>query len=242
MILFISDLHLSASTPELLSLFQNFLANRARQAEALYILGDLFEAWVGDDDGDAPGHREVIAALRNAADSGLAIYLQCGNRDFLLGNDFAAAAGITLLPDPYVLSLPTWQFVLSHGDQLCSDDRAYQAFRLQVRAADWQAAFLARPLTERRALAQHIRGESERNKQEKAAYLMDLNAGATDDFLRQHGYATFIHGHTHQPATHQHLVDGIQVERWVLADWHDNQGECLIWDGEQLIREAISTS
>jgi len=247
LILFISDLHLSPRTPGATSLFLAFLAGRARQAEALYILGDFFEAWVGDDDRDDPFHHQIIAALRTASDSGLAIYLLHGNRDFLLGAEFAAASGITLLPDPYVLSLPTWQFVLSHGDALCTDDTAYQAFRRQVRDPAWQQAFLAKPLTERQAIAQHMRAQSEQNKQATAyaaPYLMDLNPGETDDFLRQHGYATFIHGHTHRPDRHDHIVDGIHVERWVLADWHeagpDSRGECLTWDGDTLRREPLA--
>ena len=246
MILFISDLHLSPRTPGATSLFLAFLAGRARQAEALYILGDFFEAWVGDDDGDDPFHRQIIDALRAASDSGLAIYLLHGNRDFLLGAGFATASGVTLLPDPYVLSLPTWQFVLSHGDALCTDDTAYQAFRRQVRDPAWQQAFLAKPLAERQAIARHMRAQSEQNKQaaaDAAPYLMDLNPGETDDFLRQYGYATFIHGHTHRPDRHDHIVDGIHVERWVLADWHEagpvSQGECLAWDGETLRREPL---
>lgn len=243
MILFISDLHLSPRTPGATSLFLAFMAGQARQAEALYILGDFFEAWVGDDDSDDPFHRQIIDALRSASDSGLAVYLLHGNRDFLLGPDFAAASGVTLLPDPYVLSLPTWQFVLSHGDALCTDDTAYQAFRRQVRDPAWQQAFLAKPLAERQAIARHMRAQSEQNKA-ASPYLSDLNPGETDDFLRQYGYATFIHGHTHQPACHDHIVDGIHVERWVLADWHeagpDSRGECLAWDGEHLRREPLT--
>lgn len=239
MLLFISDLHLSAATPELLAVFTRFLAGLARQAEALYILGDLFEAWVGDDDRETPGHAEAIAALRAASAAGVKIFIQRGNRDFLLGEAFAAATGTTLIADPYLVSADGWQFVLSHGDALCTDDTAYQTFREQVRSPEWQAAFLARPLAERRALAAQIRNASERNKQEKSAYQMDLNPLATDDFLRQNGYATFIHGHTHRPARHDHIVDGIHVERWVMADWHDARGECLVWDGEKLRRETL---
>ncbi len=239
MLLFISDLHLSPRSPGATRLFLEFLAGRARQADALYILGDFFDAWIGDDDGAEPFNAGIVAALRAAGQAGLAIALQHGNRDFLLGPDFAAAAGVKLLPDPYVLSTPEWQFVLAHGDALCTDDAAYMAFRRQVRAPAWQAAFLAKPLPERRAIAAHLREQSEAGKQEKTPDLMDLNPGETDDFLRRHGYATFIHGHTHRPATHDHLVDGIHVERWVLADWHEDRGECLVWDGARLSREAL---
>ncbi|MCL2525064.1 MAG: UDP-2,3-diacylglucosamine diphosphatase [Betaproteobacteria bacterium] len=237
MILFISDLHLSPRSTGATALFLDFLAGRARQADELYILGDLFEAWIGDDDLDDAYAAAIVAALRAAADSGLAIGLLHGNRDFMLGPDFAAAAGVRLLADPTVLSTDTWQFVLSHGDALCLDDAAYMAFRAQVRNPAWQAALLARPRAERRALAAQLRAASEASQHGQV--YADLQAAATDDFLRAHGYVTFIHGHTHQPARHDHLVDGIHVERWVLADWHEDRGECLVWNGESLQREAI---
>ena len=239
MILFVSDLHLSPRSPGATALFIRFLAGRARQAESLYILGDLFEAWIGDDDSGDPFNAEVVTALRAASDAGLKISVMHGNRDFLLGDDFATAAGVTLLPDPHVLSTPEWQFVLSHGDALCLDDASYMAFRAQVRNPAWQAALLARPLGERRAIAAHMREVSESSQRAKDNPYSDLQAAATEDFLRQHGYATFIHGHTHMPATHDHIVDGIHVERWVLADWQEDRGECLVWDGEALKREAI---
>lgn len=239
MILFISDLHLSPRSPGATALFRQFLAGRAREAEALYILGDLFEAWIGDDDRDDPYNAGIVAALRSAADSGLAIKVMHGNRDFLLGAAFAEAAGVRLIDDPTVLSTAEWQFVLAHGDALCLDDTAYMAFRAQVRNPQWQAALLARPLAERRAIAAQMREASEASQRGKDNPYTDLQPAATEDFLRAHGYATFIHGHTHQPATHDHIVDGIHVERWVLADWHEDRGECLLWDGEALQREAI---
>ncbi|MDR2839075.1 MAG: UDP-2,3-diacylglucosamine diphosphatase [Azonexus sp.] len=236
MILFIADLHLSPRSPGATALFLAFLAGRARKAEALYILGDLFEAWIGDDDDD-PYHARIVAALRAAADSGLKIGLLHGNRDFLLGPGFAAAAGVALMADPTVLTADGWQFVLSHGDALCLDDAAYMAFRAQSRNPAWQAALLAKPLAERRAIAAHLRAVSEASQLDNG--YTDLQAAATDDFLRAHGYAAFIHGHTHQPAKHDYIVDGIHVERWVLADWREDRGECLVWDGTALQREAI---
>ena len=242
MILFVSDLHLSPRSPGATALFLAFLAGRARQAEALYILGDLFEAWVGDDDLDEPYNAGIVAALRAAADSGLRIQVMHGNRDFLLGPGFAAAAGVRLIDDPTVLSTAEWQFVLAHGDALCLDDAAYMAFRAQVRDPQWQAALLARPLAERRAIAAQMREASEASQRGKANPYTDLQPAATEDFLRAHGYATFIHGHTHRPATHDHIVDGIHVERWVLADWHEDRGECLVWDGVALSREAVLPS
>lgn len=236
MILFISDLHLSPRSPGATALFLRFLAGRARQAEALYILGDLFEVWVGDDVDD-PYHARIIAALRAASDAGLRVHVMHGNRDFSLGGQFAAEAGVTLLPDPYELTLPAWSFVLSHGDALCLDDHAYQAFRAKVRDPAWQAQMLSRPRWFRRLLGRYIRWRSSRRKH--TGGYADLHGAATDDFLRDHAYATFIHGHTHHPAKHDHIVDGIHVERWVLADWHEDHGECLVWDGEALRREAV---
>ena len=240
MIFFVSDLHLSPRSPGATRLFLQFLGGRARQADELFILGDLFEAWIGDDDCEAPFNAEVVAALRLASESGLKISAMHGNRDFLLGTGFTAASGVKLLTDPYILSTAEWQFVLSHGDALCLDDAAYMAFRTQVRNPAWQAALLAKPLAERRAIAAHMREVSESSQRGKENPYTDLQAAATDDFLREHGYATFIHGHTHQPAKHDHIVDGIHVERWVLADWHEDRGECLVWDGEALSREAIT--
>jgi len=237
---FISDLHLSPQSPGVTALFLNYLDGPAGQVDALYILGDLFDAWVGDDDLADPYHDGIVAALQRRHAGGLRTFLQHGNRDFLLGRNFAAAAGIVLLPDPHVLSLPEGQFVLSHGDALCTDDAEYMAFRRQVRDPQWQAAFLARPLSERRALAAQMRAASEANKRSKTAYQMDLNPQETDDFLRAHGYATFIHGHTHQPATHAHMVDGIHVERWVLADWHEDRSEVLVWNDATLSRLSLT--
>lgn len=245
MIYFISDLHLSPQTPGVTRLFLDFLGGPARAAEHLYILGDLFEAWPGDDCLDDPDNtfdRLIVDALHAMTDSGAGVSVMHGNRDFLLGDEFAARCGAKLMPDPYILSLPAWQFVLSHGDMLCTDDKDYQVFREQVRAPAWRQMFLHKPLSERKAIAAQLRRQSEESKREKLKQpydLMDLNPGATDDFLRQQGYATFIHGHTHRPATHDHLVDGIHVERWVLADWHEDHGEYLSWDGEQLSREAL---
>jgi UDP-2,3-diacylglucosamine hydrolase len=246
-ILFISDLHLSPLTPGVTRIFLDFLGGRARAAEHLFILGDLFEAWPGDDCIDDPEdtfNRQIVEALRALTESGVKLSLMHGNRDFLLGNTFANRTGAKPLPDPYVLSLPAWQFVLSHGDILCTDDEDYQAFRAQVREPAWQVAFLNKPLHERKAIAAGMRQQSENLKLKKLEqaqqYLMDLNPGATDDFLRCHGYATFIHGHTHRPATHDHLVDGIHVERWVMSDWHEDRGECLCWDGQHLTREVLN--
>lgn len=244
MIYFLSDLHLSPATPAIARRFQELLDGPARGADAVYILGDLFEAWAGDDDLGDPFNAGIVASLRALADSGVELGLLHGNRDFLLGEQFASASGAKFLADPTVLSLPTWQLILSHGDLLCSDDLAYQQFRSEVRSEAWRQAFLARPLAERKAIIAALRQQSEQNKQEKTASLMDVNIGTTDDFLREYGYATLIHGHTHRPARHDHIVDGIHCERWVLGDWHEDaqgtvHGDYLTWDGEQLSRHPL---
>ena len=239
MILFISDLHLSPRTPGATALFLDFLAGRARQADALYILGDLFEAWIGDDDLAAPYHREIGAALKAASDAGLKIHLMHGNRDFLIGEHFAAETGVKLITDPCELALPEWQFVLSHGDALCLDDPGYIAYRRKVRDPEWQRKTLSYPRWLRRLAARYMRWRSLNSQQAKKNPYGELDIGATEDFIRDHAYGTFIHGHTHRPATHDHIVDGIHVERWVLADWHEDRGECLSWDGETLRREPI---
>lgn len=238
MIYFIADLHLSPGTPGVVSVLERFLRHTTRCGDQVFILGDLFEVWVGDDDLQSPFPARIAGLLHQAAENGVSIKLQHGNRDFLLGHQFAAASGASLLPDPYVLSTSTWQFVLSHGDALCSGDTAYQAFRTQVRNPAWQTDFLARPLAERLALARQMREQS-MAQQAQAPCLSDLDRGDTDDFLRQHGYATFIHGHTHQPACHDHVVDGIHVQRWVLADWHEDKGEALCWDEQLLSRISL---
>jgi UDP-2,3-diacylglucosamine hydrolase len=245
LIYFASDLHLSPATPGITRLFGEFLAGPARQAQALYLLGDLFEYWAGDDDLGDPFNAGIAQALRQLTAAGVDVGFIAGNRDFLIGEAFAAATGVRLLPDPYVLSLPAWQFVLTHGDALCTEDLPYQAFRAQVRQPAWQRAFLSLPLAERKRQIVAIREKSEAGKKEMAAGaadLMDVSGGSTADFLQSHGYATLIHGHTHRPATHDHIVDGIHCERWVLADWHEGnppQGEVLAWDGESLRRVVL---
>jgi UDP-2,3-diacylglucosamine hydrolase len=235
---FISDLHLSSRTPGAAGIFRDLLADSAAAGNRLYILGDLFETWVGDDDDD-PFSQGIIAALDQARQRGLAVFLLHGNRDFLLGARFAARSGVTLLPDPCVLSAPGQTFVLSHGDALCTDDVGYQTFRAQTRDPAWQDAFLQKNLPERRALAEALRAQSESAKSAKPAALMEVNASAVEHFLRRHGYAVLIHGHTHRPACHAHLVDGRRVERHVLSDWSETEGEALVWDGHVLRRASL---
>ena len=242
MIHFLSDLHLSPDTPGINRLFLDYLASTARTATHIFILGDLFEVWPGDDTLDDPEDvlgRAVVDGLRALADAGTKIAVQHGNRDFLLGKGFAEKAGAVLLPDPYLLVLPDARFVLSHGDGLCTDDAEYQAFRQQVRMPVWQQGFLSKPLAERKAIAAALRQQSEDSKRTKSMQAMDVTPAAVDDLLRQHGGATLIHGHTHRPDRHEHHVEEARIERWVLADWHENRGEYLAWDGIQLARHAL---
>lgn len=221
--LFISDLHLCESRPQISRLFFDFLKTHARNAEALYILGDLFESWVGDDD-ETSLSRSVVEALRSLSDSGVTVYLMHGNRDFLLARPFADASGARLLADPTMMDIYGQPTLLMHGDTLCTDDAAYLAFRAQVRDPAWQAGFLAQPLAKRHAMAQQARNQSEQAKQGKTAAIMDVNQQAVIEILREYAYPRLIHGHTHRPARHDLQVDGHACERWVLQDWYDSGG------------------
>jgi UDP-2,3-diacylglucosamine hydrolase len=218
--LFISDLHLDESRPHIVELFMRFLADEARGTDALYILGDLFESWIGDDD-DAQLPARVAQALRALRDSGVPIYFMHGNRDFLLGTDYAARAGLRLLADPTVIDLCGERVLLMHGDTLCTDDVDYQKFRTLVRDPAWQQQFRAKSLTERRAFAAQARGESRKQTAMKQAEIMDVNQDAVASTLRTHGVRKLIHGHTHRPATHRFDLDGHSAERIVLGDWYE---------------------
>jgi len=222
--LFISDLHLCPTRPAINALFEHFIRDIAPQAEALYILGDFFEYWAGDDDLIEPFHTAIAQQLSALAASGTRLFLMHGNRDFLIGEAFQRAAHITLLPDPTLIDLYGQPTLLMHGDTLCSDDVEYQAFRSQVRNPDWQRQFLATPLATRKAQIEALRQRSEQEKSSKAAEIMDVNATTVENVLREYGYPRLIHGHTHRPARHVHTVDGKTCERWVLTDWYASGG------------------
>jgi UDP-2,3-diacylglucosamine hydrolase len=228
--LFISDLHLDPARPDITSQALAFLACEASGADALYILGDLFDAWIGDDDPE-PEKQRVIAALKKLTDAGLPCYFMRGNRDFLIGDGFAAASGCTLLEDPTVIELHGRRVLLMHGDTLCTDDKEYQAFRAMVRDPDWQRAMLARPLPERLAIARQLRETSAVRTAGKSEEIMDVNEEAVRVAMRAHGIHTLLHGHTHRPAVHQFDLDGHDAERIVLGDWY-MQGSVLSWDTE----------
>lgn len=229
--LFISDLHLSADHPHSIAAFQRFIATPAPHAEALYILGDLFEYWAGDDDRHDPFHADVITALRDLAAHGIKICLMHGNRDLLMGNALAKAAGAVLLDDPTLLDLYGMPTLLSHGDKLCTDDVEYQKFRAQVHDAAFQKNFLAQPLAARKAYIEQLRQHSTTAKQSKDSAIMDVNDGAVAALLREYRYPRLIHGHTHRPNRHEHVVDGHRCERWVLSDW-DQQASALRCDAQ----------
>jgi UDP-2,3-diacylglucosamine hydrolase len=228
--LFISDLHLDAERPQVTELFGRFLREEARGADALYILGDLFEAWVGDDDPSETGDF-VARELRALAEGGLPVHFIRGNRDFLLGDAYARRAGMAILPDPAVVVLYGEPTLIMHGDTLCTDDLAYQQFRAQVRNPAWQQQFLAQPLAARLAFAQQARAASKAHQaglQDKGAMetITDVAPETVDATLARFGIARLIHGHTHRPAIHEQNVDGRKHQRIVLGDWYD-QGSVL---------------
>ncbi len=206
--------------------FARFLAGPARQAGALYILGDLFEVWIGDDAGlhEYSAERSCLRALTGA---GVPVFFQHGNRDFLVGRDFAAATGVKLLPDPLVLDLHGGPTLISHGDLYCTDDVRYQRWRRFSRRPATQALFRVLPRSSRERIAGSVRADSAAHKQATAADIMDVNDGAIREAFRAHGVARMIHGHTHRPATHEYSIDGRACRRHVLADWHPGRCQAL---------------
>ncbi len=226
--LFISDLHIDASRPDITSQFIEFLRGEAAGADALYILGDLFESWIGDDDPD-PAQVSAIAALRDLTSGGVPVFVMRGNRDFLLGEQFSKASGAVLLPDPIVLTLHGAAVLVMHGDALCTDDRSYQQLRATVRDADWQRRFLALDVAQRRALAAAARDGSRAHTATVAATITDVNSASVAEVLRKSDSQILLHGHTHRPAVHKLLVDGRSCTRIVLGDWY-SQGSALRWD------------
>jgi UDP-2,3-diacylglucosamine hydrolase len=223
--LFVSDLHLDDARPHIVEDFERFCAGEARDADALYVLGDLFEAYIGDDD-DAPLNARIAAALHGVAAAGVPVHFMVGNRDFLLGEKYARRCGMDLLDDGTVVDLYGTPALILHGDVLCTDDAAYLAFRKQVRDPAWQAAFLARPLVERRAFAAQARDASRAHTSQADMAIMDVNQDAVERALRQAGVTRMIHGHTHRPAIHDLTLDGKPAQRIVLGDWYE-QGSLL---------------
>lgn len=221
--LFISDLHLAEERPESTERFARFLAEVVPGADALYILGDLFEYWVGDDSLPDGLPARVAGLLRPAARSTPAFFMH-GNRDFMVSSRFAAETGVCLIPDPTVIDLYGERTLLMHGDTLCTGDHGYLALRAQVRNPAWQAAALARPIGERVALARDLRGKSEDAKGGKGEAIMDVTGEAVRAAFAAAGCRVMIHGHTHRPARHEHTAQGRPCVRWVLPDWYGSGG------------------
>lgn len=237
--LFVSDLHLDDARPHIVEDFERFCAAEARRADALYVLGDLFEAYVGDDD-DAALNARIAHALRGVADAGVPVHFMAGNRDFLLGEDYARRCGMGLREDGTIIDLYGTPTLILHGDVLCTDDTAYMAFRRQVRDPAWQAAFLARPLAERRAFAAQARDASRAHTSQTDMSIMDVNRQAVDRSLRQAAVTRMIHGHTHRPAIHDFVLDGKPARRIVLGDWYE-QGSVLRVDAGGATLQRLAT-
>lgn len=230
--LLISDLHLTEERPAANERFISLLEEKGRAADALYILGDFFEYWIGDDDLAAPFNAVIASLLKDLTRRGVPVYLMHGNRDFLIGEGFCAATGASLLQDPTVLEIAGVKTLLMHGDTLCTDDLDYQAWRRKARDSAFQAAFLAKPLAERRQQVHQMREKSRQVVQEKTAEIMDVNDEAVRQALRGHGVRRLIHGHTHRPGRHAIEVDGQRCERWVLPDWYGRGGYLQLARGE----------
>lgn len=228
--LFISDLHLCPTRPHITTAFLDFLQEIVITANSLYILGDFFEYWAGDDDIDDAHTQSIIAALCALADANVRVYFMHGNRDFLIAERFCAVTKMTLLADPTLIVLHNKRVLLSHGDALCTDDVAYQSFREQVRAPAWQQNFLNQPLQMRKQQIENIRMRSEQEKSQKSAQIMDVNQDALMTLLAAHDYPELlIHGHTHRPNQHQIQLNGHNITRWILGDWYE-QGSYLAFD------------
>ncbi len=239
--LFISDLHLTPERPAGIQAFERFAREIALGAEELYILGDLFDYWIGDDAGNHLGHGHTLRLLQDISRAGVRLYVMRGNRDFLLGEEFAAATGCVLLEEPTRLHLGGLSTLLVHGDGLCTDDIDHQAFRRQVRAGDWQADFLARPIAEREAAARALRYQSDALKAGKPLEIMDVNPNAVESLMRDHDVELLIHGHTHRPGMHELAVDARPARRIVLGDWLDQESVLRV-DGDRFVLSPDPTA
>jgi len=224
---FISDLHLSENTPFVTEGFFEFLKTAAQELSHLYILGDLFEAWVGDDD-DSQHAMSVMQKINHATRNGLEIFFIHGNRDFLCGQKFAEQSNLTLLPDPFFLNFFDQKIALSHGDNFCTEDLEYIKFKKEVRSEKWQQEFLQKPLDDRLNIASNMRDASQKNNSNKDISIMDVTPNAIQEFFAEHRIDLLIHGHTHRPNTHQ-INSGTRI---VLGDWHKT-GWCLMLDEQQ---------
>jgi len=226
--LFISDLHLEAARPDIGDQFVEFLETEALEAEALYILGDLFESWIGDDDPNAH-YADMKSAVRSLVDRGVPVFFMHGNRDFMIGPGFAEETAVTLLQDPCVVDLYGERVLLSHGDAWCTDDLQYQQIRTMTRNAEWQTMMLQKPLAERQAIAAAARAESIQHGKTIDMAISDVNADAVNESAVEHDVVTLLHGHTHRPAVHSFSVGEKKATRIVLGDWYEH-GSVVRWD------------
>ena len=230
--LFVADVHLCESRPEASARFFDFLRNTAAEAQSLYILGDLFESWIGDDDLAAPLHQAVIKQLSDLSARDVNIYFLHGNRDFMLARHFAQLCGMQLLSDPVVVDLYGTPTLLTHGDTLCTADVDYQRYRRVIRHPGMLKLLRALPLKLRQRMAQRARADSERAKTHKSATIMDVDPHAVTALFQQHRVRRMIHGHTHRPAQHRINIEGAVYERWVLPDWYGENGGYIACDAK----------
>jgi UDP-2,3-diacylglucosamine hydrolase len=226
--LFVSDLHLEADRPDIGNQFIEFLKTEAMEADDLYILGDLFEAWVGDDDPNTH-YAKIKMAIRKVVDKGVPVYFMHGNRDFMIGRQFANETGVEILKDPYPVDMYGQKALLSHGDALCTDDTQYQRVRLMTRNPDWQASILAKPLKERLRIAEEARRQSLERTLNLSMDIMDVNQDEVRRVIKEHGVDVLLHGHTHRPGIHSIDLGKRKAQRIVLGDWY-KQGSVLRWD------------
>ncbi len=235
--LFISDLHLDAASPEIAAQFIDLLESEALAADALYILGDLFESWIGDDDPNEH-YATIKQALRKLVDQGVPVYFMHGNRDFMIGEDFAAETGVVILPDPYVLDIHGTSVLLSHGDVYCTDDVEYQAVRKMARDPQWQAMMRTKSIAERLAFAAQARKASVAHGGAVNEKITDVNDDAIEQALREANVRVMLHGHTHRPHVHSLTVDERECTRIVLGDWYE-RGSTVRWDANGPVLSPI---
>ena len=226
--LFISDLHLDADRPEIAAQFTHFLRTEIADVDALFILGDLFESWVGDDDPNVH-YAAIKSELQEVVKAGVPVFFMHGNRDFMIGDRFSMETGVQLLPDPIVVGLYGDDVLLSHGDAYCTDDVKYQSIRTMTRDPDWQSMMLRKPLAERQAFAAQAREDSKAHGESLQEEISDVNDAAIEGAFRSHNVRLMLHGHTHRPAVHEHSIDGESVKRIVLGDWFE-QASFVRWD------------
>jgi len=234
-VLFISDLHLSQEYPDSLARFEDFSSNLPKDIGHIFLLGDVFDFWIGDDGAETLGHHNIEKQLRHMSSSGIKLSFLPGNRDFLVGQDFAIRTGCRLLPDPSIIDIEGEQIYLTHGDALCTDDIEHQRNRSVLLSSKWQKAFLDKPIEDRLDTALRLRQKSEDSKQAKPMSMMDINQSHLEDIMRKSQVRTVIHGHTHKPAVHEFDLDGMSAKRYVLGDWYTQNSVLAFRDGEFIL-------